>query len=361
MLAPAPPSEGRRGKPVAGADAGRARAHGRSRRRRGAGRRLSQRRHDRVPARGRGRRRALLFPRDEHAAAGRASGDGSGHRRRSGAGAAGGGRRRAAALDPGRARRSAATPSSAASTPRIRRADFLPQAGPLLLYREPSGPGIRVDAGVVEGDEIGVELRPACSPSWWRSPRRAPRRSARAVAALRAFPILGIRTNIPFLIRAARTSSVRRRRLHTGFVDDACRELTRRRRRARRSARRRRRWPVTRRPGPAIRRQRPLVQRSLDDARAVGPLIARWMVTARATRGREYRVDVTRRHGRARERPDATTHASIAAGAMRLGNRTAWAIRDGDARWVFVDGQVVRAGRSRDRRHGAAAAPTTGR
>ncbi len=38
--------------------------------------------------------------------------------------------------------------------------DFLPQAGPLLLYREPSGPGIRIDAGVVEGDEIGVNYDP---------------------------------------------------------------------------------------------------------------------------------------------------------------------------------------------------------
>ena len=47
---------------------------------------------------------------------------------------------------------SAATPSSAASMRRIRRNGFLPQAGRLLLYREPQGPGIRVDAGVVEGD-----------------------------------------------------------------------------------------------------------------------------------------------------------------------------------------------------------------
>ena len=154
-----------RGEPVAGADAGAARAHGRGGGRRGARRRLSQRRHGRVPARRRRRRRAVLLPRDEHAAAGRASGHRSGDRRRPGA--------RAAARSPPASRcrgrrtrcRSAATRSSAASTPRIRRSGFLPQAGPLLLYREPSGPGIRVDSGVAEGGDVSVSTTTRCSPS----------------------------------------------------------------------------------------------------------------------------------------------------------------------------------------------------
>ena len=60
-------------------DAGRARRDGRVRRARRARRRLHQRRHDRVPAR---RGRAVLLPRDEHAAAGRASGHRDGDRRR---------------------------------------------------------------------------------------------------------------------------------------------------------------------------------------------------------------------------------------------------------------------------------------
>ena len=60
---------------------------------------------------------------------------------------------------------SAGTPSSAASTPRIRRAAFLPQAGPLLRYREPSGPGVRVDAGVVEGRRGRRSTTTRCSPS----------------------------------------------------------------------------------------------------------------------------------------------------------------------------------------------------
>ena len=98
------------------------------------------------------------------------------------------------------------------------RADFLPQAGPLLVYREPSGPGIRVDSGVVEGDVVGVNYDPmlakliACAPS-----RDAA--LARARAALRAFPILGIRSNLPFLLRLLEHPDVARGAVHTGFIE----------------------------------------------------------------------------------------------------------------------------------------------
>ena len=70
VLDPAPPPEGDRGEPVAGRHARSCAAGMTARRRRGGrGGRLHQRRHDRVPAR---RRRLVLLPRDEHAAAGRA-------------------------------------------------------------------------------------------------------------------------------------------------------------------------------------------------------------------------------------------------------------------------------------------------
>ena len=75
----------------------------------------------------------------------------------------------------------------------------LPQAGPLLLYREPSMPGIRVDAGVVEGSEVSVHYDPLLAKLIaWGESREAARR--RALAALRSYPVLGIRTNIALLI-----------------------------------------------------------------------------------------------------------------------------------------------------------------
>jgi acetyl/propionyl-CoA carboxylase alpha subunit len=48
----------------------------------------------------------------------------------------------------------------------------------------------------------------------------------RAIAALRAFPILGIRTNIPFLLRVLRHPAVQRGAAHTSFLDERLAELT---------------------------------------------------------------------------------------------------------------------------------------
>jgi 3-methylcrotonyl-CoA carboxylase alpha subunit len=75
----------------------------------------------------------------------------------------------------------------------------LPQAGPLLLYRPPSMPGIRVDGGVAEGDEISVHYDPLIAKLIASGETREAARR-RALAALRSYPILGIRTNVPFLI-----------------------------------------------------------------------------------------------------------------------------------------------------------------
>jgi 3-methylcrotonyl-CoA carboxylase alpha subunit len=95
----------------------------------------------------------------------------------------------------------------------------LPQAGPLLLYREPSMPGIRVDAGVVEGSEVSVHYDPLLAKLIaWGENRDAARR--RALAALRGFPILGIRTNIGLLIELLEHSRFVDGALDTGFLDE---------------------------------------------------------------------------------------------------------------------------------------------
>ena len=102
---------------------------------------------------------------------------------------------------------------------------FLPQAGPLVLYREPSGPGVRIDAGVSEGDRVGVEYDPLLAKLIAFGETREAAR-VRAVNALRAYPILGIRTNIPFLIRLLDHPDFRSGRLHTGIVDEHLAELS---------------------------------------------------------------------------------------------------------------------------------------
>ena len=98
-------------------------------------------------------------------------------------------------------------------------AGFLPQAGPLLLYREPAGPGIRIDSGVVEGGSVSVHYDPLLAKLTASAESRGAA-IARARAALEMFPILGIRTNVPFLIRVLDDSDFRAGRLHTGFIDE---------------------------------------------------------------------------------------------------------------------------------------------
>ena len=96
---------------------------------------------------------------------------------------------------------------------------FLPQAGPLLLYREPSGPGIRIDSGVEEGADVPVQYDPMLAKLIAHGETRA-RAIERAVAALRTFPILGVRTNVSFLIRVLGHPGFRAGHVHTGFVDE---------------------------------------------------------------------------------------------------------------------------------------------
>jgi acetyl/propionyl-CoA carboxylase alpha subunit len=95
---------------------------------------------------------------------------------------------------------------------------FLPQAGRLLLYREPRMPGVRIDSGVRENDDISVHYDPLIAKVMAHAETRD-LAIARLIAALRSFPILGITTNIPFLIRVLEHPAFRSSRIHTGFLD----------------------------------------------------------------------------------------------------------------------------------------------
>jgi len=96
--------------------------------------------------------------------------------------------------------------------------DYLPQAGPLLLYREPAAPGIRVDSGYVEGAEVSVHYDPLIAKLIATGDNRDHARQ-RALAALRSFPILGIRTNIGLLIQVLEHPRFAAGDVDTGFLD----------------------------------------------------------------------------------------------------------------------------------------------
>ena len=96
--------------------------------------------------------------------------------------------------------------------------DDLPQAGPLLLYREPSMPGVRVDAGVAEGGDVSVHYDPLIAKVIAAGETREVARR-RLLTALRSYPILGVRTNVPFLIALLEHPRFVRGELDTRFVD----------------------------------------------------------------------------------------------------------------------------------------------
>jgi len=94
----------------------------------------------------------------------------------------------------------------------------LPQAGSLLLYREPSMPGIRIDSGVYEGSEVSVHYDPLLAKLIASGETRESAR-LRALAALREFPILGIRTNVPLLGELLAHPRFVSGSIDTGFLD----------------------------------------------------------------------------------------------------------------------------------------------
>ena len=95
---------------------------------------------------------------------------------------------------------------------------FLPQAGTILLHQEPQGPGIRVDGWVERGSVVSVHYDPLLAKLIVSGESREIARR-RAVAALRRYAILGIRTNIPFLLQILEHPDFVNASIDTGWLD----------------------------------------------------------------------------------------------------------------------------------------------
>jgi len=74
---------------------------------------------------------------------------------------------------------------------------FLPAPGPISVYREPSGPGVRVDSGVVQGDVIGGQFDSMLAKLIVTGETRQ-QALERARRALAEFEVDGLATVIPF-------------------------------------------------------------------------------------------------------------------------------------------------------------------
>jgi acetyl/propionyl-CoA carboxylase alpha subunit len=94
---------------------------------------------------------------------------------------------------------------------------FLPQSGTIAAYAEPAGPGIRVDAGVTRGSEIGVKFDPMLAKliAFGETRDAAIDRLSRA---LRDYVILGTKTNVSWLRRVVSHPAFREGLVSTRFI-----------------------------------------------------------------------------------------------------------------------------------------------
>jgi acetyl/propionyl-CoA carboxylase alpha subunit len=98
---------------------------------------------------------------------------------------------------------------------------FLPSSGPILLLEWPSRPGVRIDSGIRQGQEVRPDYDPLLAKVIaWGSSREQARR--RLVEALRGLTLLGVATNQAFLIQVLESDDFRRGQTYTSTIE-ACR------------------------------------------------------------------------------------------------------------------------------------------
>jgi len=96
---------------------------------------------------------------------------------------------------------------------------FLPSPGRIIRLREPHGPGVRVDSGVSADCDVPVHYDPMLTKlSVWDADREAAR--TRLLAALREYAVLGVTTNVSFLVAVVAHPEFAAGRTHTHFIEE---------------------------------------------------------------------------------------------------------------------------------------------
>ena len=95
---------------------------------------------------------------------------------------------------------------------------FTPTTGPVLALRLPAGEGVRVDAGIAEGQRVTTAFDPMLAKLIVHADDRATA-IGRARKALANFVLLGCETNIAFLDRLVADPAFAAGEVHTGWLD----------------------------------------------------------------------------------------------------------------------------------------------
>jgi len=95
---------------------------------------------------------------------------------------------------------------------------YTPTTGPVLVLRAPQGEGVRVDSGIVEGQDVTAAFDPMLAKLIVTGKDRA-EAIARADRALAEYALLGCVTNTAFLRRLLNHQAFIDGQVHTGFLD----------------------------------------------------------------------------------------------------------------------------------------------
>ena len=97
--------------------------------------------------------------------------------------------------------------------------DFLPSPGKILYLNEPSGPGIRVDTGIYQGWNVPPHYDPILSKLIvWAENRKSS--LPRISNALKNYILLGLKTNIGYLLRIVNTENFIAGKYNTHFIEE---------------------------------------------------------------------------------------------------------------------------------------------
>ncbi len=96
---------------------------------------------------------------------------------------------------------------------------FLPSTGTILLYQEPTGPGIRVDSGIVQGSDITINYDPIMAKLIVYASDRATA-IAKMIEALKNYRIIGVKTSRSFMIDILNHPEFIAGRTHTRFIEE---------------------------------------------------------------------------------------------------------------------------------------------
>jgi 3-methylcrotonyl-CoA carboxylase alpha subunit len=101
---------------------------------------------------------------------------------------------------------------------------FFPETGPVLRFIPPDGPGVRVDSGIKTGDAVTIHYDPMIAKVITYGPTRDAAID-RMLGALRNTVVLGVTTNISFLLALLDHTAFAAGEIDTTFIDRHLSEL----------------------------------------------------------------------------------------------------------------------------------------